>query len=153
MSQTEKQADQTNLIQKRMMDGYINRSGHLFSFIPKQLIIEGKPEYSLFPFNVMIARYKAQDNKTIMGTVIYEPDLSSFNYNNKSRDLSMTYFNRYNHDYYLVITVNMNDKRRVCTKYFTDNNLGESYGGEDWNNFFIHVGFLGLANGEMCRFD
>jgi hypothetical protein len=132
---------------------YINRTGHFFSFIPKPLNIADMPEYSVFPFNVLIARYTVVNNKTVMASVIYEPDLSSFNNDYNGEELSMVYYNHDNHDYYLKMTANPASKKRVCKKYFKDKYLGETIGGDNWNNFFVHVGLLGLANGETCRFE
>ena len=140
------------------MKDYINRTGHLYSFIPQPLDINGKPEYSVFPFNVLIARYKTKDNKLIMGSVIYEPDLSSLIID-KEKNLIMNYYNCYNRRYYLKMIVEKDLKSRRCEKYCEAEKIGATDGvidwekqEESWHKFFQHVGLLGLTEGETCQF-
>jgi hypothetical protein len=130
----------------------INTTGRLYCFLPEPLNIVGKPEYLVFPFNVFVSRHQIKDIDAVKGLVFwvyYEPDLSSFNHDS-AEELSMNYYNRYNHDYYLKIMVNTDNKERVCAKYFKDKCLEKTISDNDWNSFFTRVAVLGLAKNETC---
>ena len=137
---------------KKMKD-YMARTGHFQCYIPSRLEIAGKPEYSIFPLNVFISRYTVRDGKTCTGSVVYEPDLSSFEYDEATKIFKMNYYNRYNHDYYLVMIYDQENKRRQCDKYYKEEELGSADGLDDWNRFFIQVGFLKFKQGETCMFE
>jgi hypothetical protein len=126
------------------------RNGSLYSFIPKKLEIEERPELNVFSYNVLIAMYRVnKEGKTEMGSVIYEPDLTT--YRNYGEIQALSYFNKYNHDYRLDISYNTEEKSYRCDKFKGEENLGIAVG-KEWHQFFIHVGIIGLANGETCMF-
>jgi hypothetical protein len=85
-------------------------------FIPKRLKIEDKPELSIFPLNILIGRYTVREGKPVLGSVIYEPDLSSLILNDKS-ELTLNYRSYYDSRYYLKITVSKDLKTRSCGGY------------------------------------
>jgi len=127
-------------------------------FIPKKLKLESSPELAIFPLNVLIGRYTAKDGKTILGSVLYEPDLSSLIVNEK-KDLILKYRNRYDRRYYLKMIIENGNKLRRCEKYKDKEKIGITYGvinwdkqDESWNLFFQHVALLGLDKGERCQF-
>jgi hypothetical protein len=135
-----------------------NKMSNFVGFIPKPLRLEDKPALVVFPFNVMIGRYTVKNNKLVLGYVLYEPDLSSLIIDEKG-DLIMVYHNRFDIRYYLKISIIENNKTRKCEKYREKTIIGMSYGVIDWdnqdkswNNFFQHVAFIGLDNGEKCIF-
>jgi len=128
-------------------------------FIPKTLRLEDKPELAIFPFNVMIGRYTVRDGKNVLGSALYEPDLSSLIID-EEKNLIMNYYNRYDRRYYLKMIIEKGYKSRRCEKYCEAKNIGTTDGvinwekqDESWNKFFQHVALLGLDNGETCRFE
>lgn len=128
-------------------------------YIPKTLRLEDKPELAIFPFNVLIARYTVRDGKNVLGSALYEPDLSSLIIDGED-NLIMNYYNRYDRRYYLKMIIEKGHKSRRCEKYREIENIGTTDGVIDWENqdkswslFFQHVALLGLDNGETCRFE
>ena len=129
-------------------------------FIPKPLSLLDKPELStIFPLNVLIGRYTVRDGKQVLGSVLYEPDLSSLILDTED-SLVMTYRNRYDSRYYLKLSLDKTYKNRKCEKYKENELLGTTHGiidwqkqDESWHNFFRHVAILGLDNGEKCNFN
>jgi len=129
------------------------RYGYRYGYIPKTLEVKDRPELSIFPLNVLMARYTIRDGKTVLGNVLYEPDLSSFDYDSKLKVVKMDYYNKYNHDYWLTMAFDLERKTRQCTKYFSGKEVGVAEGGEDWERFFIQVSFLGFEQNETCVFE
>ena len=125
------------------------KRGVLFGFVPHRLYIEGRPELTNFPFNVMFARYKVEDGKTIMGSVIYEPDLGS--YEQDGDKCFMKYHNVYSGNSWLVIEYNGSNKSYLGMKIVNGESVGMATGLQ-WNMFFVHFTALGLANRERCKF-
>lgn len=126
------------------------KNGSLYSFIPAHLEIEERPELNIFSFNVLIAMYRLNsEGKTEMGSVIYESDLTTYRKNEEIQTLS--YLNKYNPDYRLDISYNSKEQTYRCDKFKGEENLGIAIG-SNWKQFFIHVGIIGLANGETCEF-
>lgn len=126
------------------------KNGTLYSFIPMPLVIEERPELNVFSYNVLIAMHHInKEGKLEMGSVVYEPDLSS--YKDMGIVKSLSYLNIYNPDYRLDIKYNAEEKSYRCDKFRGEERLGVA-DGKEWNLFFIQVGILGLANGETCEF-
>jgi hypothetical protein len=124
------------------------KNGTLYSFIPKPLAIEERPELNVFSYNILIAMHRRNlQGKLIMGSVIYEPDLTTYRRDGDIQALS--YLNKYNPEYRLVISYNNETKSYRCDKFKGDENLGIAIG-KDWKQFFFHVGIIGIANGETC---
>lgn len=124
--------------------------GVLYGFIPKELALHERPELNVFPFNVMFAKYKVENGKTIMGSAVYEPSLTSFK---TSKSICcMKYFNKYDLRSWLLIEYDKKKKTYKGEKFV----LGKSVGcesGTEWNDFFASFTALGLSNGERCMFD
>jgi hypothetical protein len=123
--------------------------GILFGFIPHPLTIPDRPELDVYPFNVMFAQYKVENGKTIMGSSLYEPVLSS--YQKEGMLCSMKYFNKYGPDSWLLIEYDVFKKSYRGQKYVRGISAGLAYGLE-WRMFFVHFTALGLSNGERCEF-
>lgn len=127
-------------------------------FIPKPLELVAKPELSIFPLNVLIGRYTVREGKQVLGSVLYEPDLSSLILDSEG-SLVLTYRSRYDFRYFLKLSLDKTFKCRKCEKYKETELLGTTHGtidwqkqNESWYNFFRHVAILGLDNGEKCSF-
>ncbi len=46
-------------------------------FIPFELTLESHPDLKIFPQNILFAQIGSKSGKTIVGSALYEPDLSS----------------------------------------------------------------------------
>jgi hypothetical protein len=143
------ETEKENLDQKQL---------NFVGFIPKKLKLESSPELAIFPLNVLIGRYTVRDGKTVLGSVLYEPDLSSLIITEK-KHLVMKYHSRYDHRYFLKMIIENEFKLRRCEKYREKEKIGAAYGvinwenqEESWKNFFMHVALLGLDKGERCQF-
>lgn len=123
--------------------------GILYGFVPCPLAIPERPELNFFPFNVMFARYKTENGKTIMGSAIYEPLLRS--YKKEGALCSMEYYNRYNSGSWLIIEYDTL-KPSYCGKKFVNGMLIGLTDGKEWKMFFVHFTMLGLSDGEFCEF-
>jgi hypothetical protein len=123
--------------------------GIFYAFIPHQLEIPDRPELSVFPFNVMFARYKVENGKTIMGSTVYEPELDS--YVNKETKHFMKYINKYGGGGWLIIQYDSSDMSYRGEKFINEESIGKAWGSE-WKNFFIHFTALGLSTNERCEF-
>lgn len=128
-------------------------------FIPKTLCLADKPELSIFPLNVLMGRYTVRDGKEVLGSVLYEPDLSSLTFDDEE-NLILVYRSCYDYRYFLKLSLDKTYKNRRCEKYKENELLGIASGtidwekqNESWDNFFKHVAILGLDNGEKCIFD
>lgn len=128
-------------------------------FIPKPLRLENKPELLVFPFNVLIGRYTVRNDKQALGSVLYEPDLSSLKMD-ESHNLILVYKNCYDPRYTLKIYLDRSLKKRTCEKYREQELIAMASGlvnwekqDESWNKFFQQVALIGLDNGETCHFD
>lgn len=133
-----------------------NSKTDLIAFVPFRLLIPDRPELAHFARNILIGRYTIRDNRAAFGSVLYEPDLESFSRNESGT--SMNYLNPLDKTSRMEFTV-CGD---ICTliKYFREKKISMSYGivkGLDdingWRNFFLHVGELGLAVGEVVIYE
>lgn len=126
----------------------IPKRNALFGFVPKHLDVGGRPEFDLFPFNILFAGFKIENGKTIMGSAVYEPDLSTFKI--KKGVLSMKYNNIYGENW-VMIEYNLITKCYSGIKYV----IGEAGRaiGMDWDMFFVRLTMLGLFNSESCKFE
>lgn len=120
-----------------------------FSFVPKRLEIEGRPELNNFPFNVLFGRNKSEDEEAIMASALYEPDIMSFK--KDGNEWSMNYHNVYGGNSWLSIVYDEVKNSYVGTKFINGESSGMAFGGQ-WDMFFIHFTMLGVAKGEMCKF-
>jgi len=121
--------------------------GIFYSFIPKQLKIENKPELFFFPYNVLFAKWL---HNGVMGTAVYKPDFST--YKDTENISTMEYYNSYNINNRLLITYNKINKNYIGEKYINGKSVGSAVG-NNWKIFFIHFTALGLINSETCMFE
>ncbi|MBU0530936.1 hypothetical protein KJ910_00350 [Patescibacteria group bacterium] len=49
-----------------------------YGFIPHQLEIPGRPELNAFPFNILFAQYRLEQDQPVYAVALYEPGLQSF---------------------------------------------------------------------------
>lgn len=126
------------------------KQGVFFGFVPHRLEIDGRTELNIFPFNVLFAKYKVENGKTVMGSALYEPDLESFQ--QKGDKNLMYYHNAYGGKSWLLIEFDSNRKSYLGKKVVDGKDVGMATGME-WNMFFAHFTALGLTNGERCKFE
>lgn len=126
------------------------KKGILNGFIPKHLKIHGRRELKFFPLNVMFARFKVENGKTIMGSAIYNPDLES--YKKTDSFASMKYLNIYNPQCWLQIDYDKSNKSYRGEKFIKGLSVGFACG-VSWDMFFIYFTALGLSIGERCEFE
>lgn len=120
-----------------------------FAFIPRPLQIAGRPELSLFPFNIMFMSHKLEHGNLISGTVIYEPDLATFM--RKDRMMVMRYDNVYGGSW-VIIEYDTGNNYYMGTKYIKGVESGMATG-MDWKMFFVHLTAIGVVNFERCKME
>jgi hypothetical protein len=126
------------------------KNGTFFSFIPRNLKIEGKSEFNVFPLNVLFASFTIKDNLRFMGSALYEPNLLS--YKRDGDKWEMNYHNVYGGDGWLLITYDEAKMSYSGEKFVGGESVGMAFGTK-WDGFFIHFTALGLAKGEKCMFE
>ena len=125
------------------------KKGSFFSFIPERLIVKDRPELANFPLSILFASFKVKEGIQIMGSSLYEPDLSTLRKDGNA--LSMTYRNSLGGNSRVTITYD-NLKSSWSGEKIVNDKPFSATDGKDWKGFFIHLTMLGLANGEMCEF-
>jgi len=126
------------------------KNGGFCACVPRELEIEGRPELSVFPFNVLFMQHNQENGKTICGSAIYEPDLESLQ---QGKDKwFMRYHNVYGGDNWLVIEYDT-VSRGYHGKKIVNGKSAWTTDGPKWDGFFTHFTMLGLADGERCKFE
>ena len=121
------------------------------AFIPQRLEVADKPEYSLFPINVLFVSYRNMDGRFQAGSALYEPDLHTCR---KEEHLSsMRYHKIFGGECYLEIDYDGKNRRYRGEKFVNGKSVGCTYGVDNWQLFFTHFTMLGLVDGERCRFE
>lgn len=119
-----------------------------FGFIPKRLEVEGRPELSDFPFNILFMSFLVVRGVDMSATALYEPDTETYLDDFEKR--SMTYRNKYGSGNKVIVskyadrwegakTVNGKVILLAC--------------GKTWKQFFVHLTIAGLSDGEKCSFE
>ena len=116
-------------------------------FIPYELEIEGRPELRNFPANVLFAKFATKDGVKVMGSALYEPDVSSFASDGTKR--LMRYRNKHGGDCWLQISYDTEKQVWWGDKIINGKIVGSATG-PGWQGFFLHFTLLGLKNGECC---
>ena len=119
----------------------------MLMFIPHELEIEGRPELRKFPANVLFAKVTTKDGVKIMGSALYEPDVSSFASDGTRRLLR--YKNTHGGNCWLQIAYDTEKQAWEGDKIINGKIVG-SASGNGWQGFFTHFTLLGLTNGELC---
>ena len=114
-------------------------------FVPRRLEIEGKPELNNFPLNVVfMSRCQADDNELTELTVIYLPDFTTYQENNKEQ--KMKYFNSLDKSRKFWLEIIYSKEKglytgnKFCGKKFVGGAVGK-----EWKAFFIHLTLLGVS--------
>jgi hypothetical protein len=125
--------------------------------IPRRLRrIREKPGSENFPFNVLMAGFMDLDGESRLVSVLYEPDLSTFKATgppSSPKRLSMRYPSRYDSRFRLQIS---REDRGVyrCKKYRNGMLIAEAMAPcDNWEQFFFHVGLIGIAPRENCHIE
>src|ERR1051325_7376104 len=118
----------------RFIDTTAQGKRHLM-FILRELEIEGRPELSKFPLNVLFADYTIRDGVRTMGSALYEPDLSSLG--RSGSKYFLLYNNKYGGDCHLRITYDT-EKEAWEGEKIIDRELAWTSHGRDWQLFFEH---------------
>lgn len=121
------------------------------AFVPNKLEIDGRPELSIFPFNVLFHGFAIKDNKLWSAYALYEPELDS--YKEEDGKQKMKFTNKYGADCWLEIIYDKKEQRYEGTKHIGNDLNGQAFGRNNWNLFFIHLTMLGLGEGEACMFE
>src|SRR5262245_54204524 len=119
-------------------------------FVPHELEVEGRPELRRFPANVLFAKVSTRDGVPILGSALYEPDLSSFE-SSGTRSL-LRYKNLHGGNCWLRIAYDSEQETWEGEKIIDGEMVG-SASGPGWQGFFAHLTLLGLANGERCHME
>ncbi len=120
-----------------------------FLCIPKELVVEGRPELRAFPLCVLFMKQTIRDRRHLLGAAPYDPNLSTWK--EEGGQQSLVYLNRLNPLWNLKIDHSLTDGRYHAEKFKGTSWIGETDGGSDWDQFFIHLSLLGLAEGERCQ--
>ena len=117
-------------------------SDPMFSFIPKRLEIEGRPELSDFPATVCFAGF-VQGNgcQRVLCEAAYQPELESLKTQGDCRVLRYT--GLYNPDFTLEISHNLVSDGYFGEKFCCGEYAGAA-GGSSWEGFFAHFSGLGI---------
>jgi len=121
-----------------------------FMFIPEELDVAGRPELRKLPKNIVFAKVGTNAGVSILGSALYEPDLSSFDF--RGSDCSLTYRNKHGGDGRVRITYHVDKQTWVGEKSVEGKSVGVAFGA-DWKQFFMQLTLLGLAKGEACVMD
>ena len=118
------------------------------AFVPKELIVEGKPELSDFPKNVLFASFININGRDLMASSLYLPIFESYTFDEKERRL--IYTNIYEKENVLTIIRGKNGwsglkKVRGKQVLFAC--------GAIWDGFFSHLTMNGLSKGERCKYE
>lgn len=133
-----------------------DKKHNFVAFIPSRLYIPDKPSFAYFPLNILIGRYILRDGKKVFANVLYEPNLDSFNENDKEK--SMIYHSPYDSRSFIRITINGEEYK--VAKFFKNKEVSSSFGevkGVDdsrgWQLLFIHVSFIGFKTEEIVMYE
>jgi hypothetical protein len=118
-------------------------------FVPFKLELEGRPDLEVFPHNILFAQIGSRSGERVVGSALYEPDLSSLE--DKESLRHMTYKNMYGGDSSVRITYNSETRAWQGSKTVNGKFAGMATGGT-WQMFFTHLTRLGLTAGEPCIF-
>jgi hypothetical protein len=124
-----------------------------YGFIPKRNKIPGRPELSLFPFNVLFMSYARIDGVLKSGTALYEPAIDT--YANDGVRAKLLYSNIYNRDpeniWSIKIIYDREKNLYIGLKFRNADQVTESVH-RNWNFFFGLWTGQGLQKGESCYF-
>jgi hypothetical protein len=130
-------------------------NGSLYANIPHRLSVIDRPEFWIFPLNILYSKFRAEsDGSQTIGSALYVPDLSTFAQNNET--LTMTYRNQYDQNSYVLIAVDTNDMSYRGDKFVNGEGTTITFGKitdeNSWKMFFVHLTMQGLSTGERCEF-
>ncbi len=110
--------------------------------IPQKLIIDGRPELSCFPLNILFTSINTEGENSYMSYSVYKPDLETFQEDPKTKRLQ--YFNSENQDWWIEISYSKENGNYCGSKYFGDKLMQQAFGNE-WDKFFYHLTIMGVS--------
>lgn len=113
-----------------------------YAFCPTHLEIEGRPELSVFSYNVMFQTIL--DSETVI-TALYYPELKTYKESEETKE--MKFRNEYNDKYWLKIIYHKRNGWYSGMKYRGKVFAGGG-NGKDFRLFFFHLTALGAQKGE-----
>lgn len=121
-----------------------------YAFIPRTLEIPALPELSVFPFNVLFARFRTRPSGRKGYSAVYGPDIRT--YRTGPEEAVMDYKNELDPRFHLEITYNKANGTYRGDRYVQATLETTSFGRE-WHEFFIQLGAVGLLEGETVHID
>jgi len=118
----------------------------LIGFIPKPLAITDKPELSVFPEKLHFLSLEQGNDASDYYYSVYLPDLST--YRKAKGEQILTYYNVLNQDINeWRVDILYNKRKRLWTgnKYYKKRIMTSALG-RDWENFFYHLGRMGVVS-------
>ncbi len=119
-----------------------------FGFIPNKLEVDGRPELSDFPLNILFANFFAVKGVHMSATALYEPDTET--YKKGVNERSLVYKNKYGPDN--TVVVKKYDDRWEGVKT-VNGEIVLLANGKTWKQFFVQLTIVGLSNGEKCHYE
>lgn len=133
-----------------------SKLSNFVAFIPRRLIIPERPELACFPLNILIGRYTVRCGQNYLASMLYKPDLETLTLDENGATLR--YCNPQDRASWIMI--NIKGEEYEAVKYFCGREMKASYGkvsglddDKGWQQFFIHVGLIGLTDGEIVMYD
>jgi hypothetical protein len=119
-----------------------------YGFIPNKLEVEGRPELSDFPLNILFMSFLAVRGVGMSATALYEPDMETYLEDMEKR--SMIYRNKYGSEN--TVTVMRYPDRWEGAKTI-NGNVVLLANGKTWKDFFVQLTIMGLSKGEKCYYE
>lgn len=119
-----------------------------YGFIPSKLEVEGRPELSDFPFNILFMSFLAVKGVDMSATALYEPDTKTYLEDAEKR--SVVYKNKYGPENEVVVT--RYGDRWEGAKTIDGKVVLLAYG-KTWKQFFVQLTIVGLSKGEKCYYE
>lgn len=112
-----------------------------FVNIPQKLLIDGRPEISCFPLNILFSSITTEGDKSFISYSTYNPDLATYQEDPKTKRLQ--YFNTENRDWWIEISYSKENGNYFGNKYYCDK-LIQKASANEWDKFFYHLATMGI---------
>ncbi len=115
---------------------------------PKKLVVDGRPELSVFPLQVAFMAVAERDGQVTARASSYVPELATYALDGSKR--SLYYDNVLGGDSALRITFETIGGTYVGEKVLAGHCVAQATG-RDWNEFFVQLSGVGVVDGERCE--